>query len=65
MRNPIKALVMSGEGQWLAASDGYTLLFFDSFQAIEEYSLRECLKINEKMKIRTKIKNEFISASLP
>lgn len=42
MKNPIKALVMSGDGNWLAASDGYTLLFFDNFQAIGEYALSEC-----------------------
>ncbi len=40
--NPFKALAISDDGHYLAASNGFVLLFFDNFQAIEEYKSSEC-----------------------
>jgi hypothetical protein len=39
---PFKAFAISDDGHYLAASNGFLLLFFDNFSAIEEYKSRAC-----------------------
>jgi hypothetical protein len=36
------AVAISGDGHYIAAGNQNTLVFFDNFQAIEEYALSEC-----------------------
>ncbi|KYK37453.1 MAG: hypothetical protein AYK19_21465 [Theionarchaea archaeon DG-70-1] len=47
IKNPLKAIAISGDGHYLAASDGHILLIFDNFQAIEEYASSECAQENK------------------
>jgi outer membrane protein assembly factor BamB len=39
---PFKSFAISDDGHYLAASNGFVLLFFDNFSAIEEYKSRAC-----------------------
>lgn len=39
---PFMAIAISGDGHYIAAGNQNTLVFFDNFQAIEEYALSEC-----------------------
>jgi outer membrane protein assembly factor BamB len=40
--NPFKALVISDDGHYVGASNGFAFFIFDNFQAIEEYSHSSC-----------------------
>ena len=39
---PFMAIAVSGDGHYIAAGNQNTLVFFDNFQAIEEYASSEC-----------------------
>ncbi|MGD2250334.1 MAG: hypothetical protein PVF58_18195 [Candidatus Methanofastidiosia archaeon] len=39
---PFKALAISDDGHYLAASNGFSFFIFDNFQAIKEYKSSEC-----------------------
>jgi outer membrane protein assembly factor BamB len=40
--HPFKALAISDDGHYLAASNGFSFFIFDNFQVIEEYASSEC-----------------------
>ncbi|MBU6999046.1 MAG: PQQ-binding-like beta-propeller repeat protein [Theionarchaea archaeon] len=40
--NPFKALVISDDGRYVGASNGFAFFIFDNIQAIEEYSHSSC-----------------------
>jgi hypothetical protein len=39
---PFMSIAMSDDGHYIAAGSETVLVFFDNFQAIEEYALSEC-----------------------
>jgi outer membrane protein assembly factor BamB len=41
--HPFKALAISDDGHYLAASNGFSFFIFDNFQAIKEYKSSECV----------------------
>jgi outer membrane protein assembly factor BamB len=41
---PFMAIAISGDGHYIAAGNQNTLVFFDNFQAIEEYAQSECVQ---------------------